>query len=295
VFSGLRSWSNSDDGYDFWHATHPVLIEHCWSFDNGFFRPEWEDEVSGSWRGDGLGFKLGQDAAELLLNHVVAFGNKAFGIDENGNGSPDGVDINNTTLVNNAKDGNPLQISLNDGRPHTVRNSIAFDVDGDDVTDFSPEVDDAYNTWNGIGVSAADFVNIDMDQLLADAMAPRDPDGSLPDIGLHLAPFSDLIDAGDPNFVPEPADRDMDGQWRVWDGDEDGDWRVDMGADEFGSHRPGDLDGDDDIDVGDLAGLLANYGTTSGMTPADGDFDLDGDVDLPDLSALLAVYGTTCE
>jgi len=57
----------------------------------------------------------------------------------------------------------------------------------------------------------------------------------------------------------------------------------------------GDLDGDGDIDLADLATLLANYGTTSGMTYEDGDLDGDGDVDLADLAALLAVYGTTCE
>ena len=196
VFSGLRAWSNSDDGSDFWHATHPVLIEHCWSFDNGFFRPEWEPEVNGSWRGDGLGFKLGQDASELILNHVVAFGNKAFGIDANGNNSAGGVVINNATLVNNAKNGNPLQIKLTDGSPHTVRNSIAFDVDGPGVTNLSAQVDHSYNTWNAIGVTAADFVDIDMETLYADATALRNADGSLPEIGLELAPGSNLIDAG---------------------------------------------------------------------------------------------------
>ena len=57
----------------------------------------------------------------------------------------------------------------------------------------------------------------------------------------------------------------------------------------------GDLDGDDDIDLTDLAQLLANYGMTSGAEYEDGDLDRDGDVDLSDLAALLAVYGTTCE
>jgi len=57
----------------------------------------------------------------------------------------------------------------------------------------------------------------------------------------------------------------------------------------------GDLDGDNDIDLADLAQLLANYGTTSGATYEDGDLDGDGDVDLSDLAALLAVYGTACE
>lgn len=208
VFSGLRAYSNSDDGYDFWHATNPVLIENCWSFDNGFFRPEWQEEVNGSWRGDGLGFKLGQDASELTLNHNVAFGNKAYGIDANGNNSSGGVVINNATLVNNAKNGNPVQIQLNDGSPHTVRNTIAFDVDGDDNTIISPEVDDAFNTWNGIGVSAGDFVSINMDDLYEDATAPRNADGSLPEIGLQLDPSSPLIDAGIdvglPYFGPAP-------------------------------------------------------------------------------------------
>ena len=57
----------------------------------------------------------------------------------------------------------------------------------------------------------------------------------------------------------------------------------------------GDLDGDNDIDLADLAQLLSNYGETSGMTYEDGDLDADGDIDLADLAALLAVYGTVCE
>ena len=57
---------------------------------------------------------------------------------------------------------------------------------------------------------------------------------------------------------------------------------------------PGDLDRDGDVDLADLAQLLANYGTTSGASYEDGDLDADGDVDLADLAALLAVYGTTC-
>ena len=53
----------------------------------------------------------------------------------------------------------------------------------------------------------------------------------------------------------------------------------------------GDLDHDGDVDLSDLAQLLAHYGTTSGASYEDGDLDGDGDVDLSDLAALLANYG----
>ena len=59
-------------------------------------------------------------------------------------------------------------------------------------------------------------------------------------------------------------------------------------------HLPGDLDGDGDVDLSDLAQLLGNYGIAGGASYEDGDLDGDGDVDLSDLAALLGVYGTSC-
>jgi hypothetical protein len=56
----------------------------------------------------------------------------------------------------------------------------------------------------------------------------------------------------------------------------------------------GDLDGDWDVDLTDLAQLLANYGLTGGATYEDGDLDGDADVDLNDLAMLLSVYGMGC-
>jgi hypothetical protein len=40
--------------------------------------------------------------------------------------------------------------------------------------------------------------------------------------------------------------------------------------------------------------LLNNYGTCSGMSYEDGDLDGDGDVDLGDLAELLGWYGMSC-
>jgi hypothetical protein len=58
--------------------------------------------------------------------------------------------------------------------------------------------------------------------------------------------------------------------------------------------RPGDLDLDSDVDLDDLATLLANFGTTGGADWSHGDVTGDSNVDLDDLSLLLSNYGTTC-
>jgi hypothetical protein len=85
---------------------------------------------------------------------------------------------------------------------------------------------------------------------------------------------SPCIDAGDPNSYPDP-----DGTV------------ADMGAFYFDQGIVGDLNGDGQVDLSDLAQLLAHYGTPSGALPEDGDLDGDGDVDLSDLAALLGHYG----
>ncbi|MCC6358157.1 MAG: hypothetical protein IT450_05400, partial [Phycisphaerales bacterium] len=57
---------------------------------------------------------------------------------------------------------------------------------------------------------------------------------------------------------------------------------------------PGDLDGDGDVDISDLALLLGSFGLCAGdpaFNPA-ADLDDTGCVDIRDLSALLARFGT---
>jgi hypothetical protein len=56
---------------------------------------------------------------------------------------------------------------------------------------------------------------------------------------------------------------------------------------------PGDVDGDGDVDLNDLASLLSAYGSSTGDPDynPNADFDNDGDVDLTDLATLLSNYG----
>ncbi len=55
-----------------------------------------------------------------------------------------------------------------------------------------------------------------------------------------------------------------------------------------------DLDGDGDIDISDLAVLLANFGRSDNPGASAGDLDGNGTVDLSDLAGLLAAFGISC-
>ena len=59
---------------------------------------------------------------------------------------------------------------------------------------------------------------------------------------------------------------------------------------------PGDIDGDGQVGLADLATLLAAFGTSAGQPGFDPAADLDGDgtVGLADLSQLLSAYGSIC-
>ena len=113
-----------------------------------------------------------------------------------------------------------------------------------------------------------------------------DPQFSDPANGdLRLGPGSPCIDAGDPYFVPEPGETDLDGHVRVLCD------RVDMGAYEYGM---GDIDCDRNVDLTDFAEwtpcLTGPDGgpIDSGCIPFD--FDNDDDVDLSDFAGFMEAY-----
>lgn len=79
--------------------------------------------------------------------------------------------------------------------------------------------------------------------------------------------------------------------WAVLYGDHD----VRLRLDAIIECALGDLDDDGDVDLQDLAILLAHFGTISGAEWSIGDLDNDDDVDLQDLALLLANFGASCD
>ncbi|MGC4092895.1 MAG: hypothetical protein QM756_34420 [Polyangiaceae bacterium] len=117
----------------------------------------------------------------------MAWGNPANGFDLNSNTA--GQTMYNNIGYKNGKNYD-FDSTLASGEKHVFRNNISLSGTGADVF---LGADSAYNTWNGISVSAADFVNLTTDL----ATTKRNADGSIPYTGLFaLTSTSGLINAG---------------------------------------------------------------------------------------------------
>jgi hypothetical protein len=96
----------------------------------------------------------------------------------------------------------------------------------------------------------------------------------------HLLPISLCIDAGDPNYVTDPNETDLDGNPRVINN------RIDMGAYEFWGGERSDLNLDGIVNFEDFA-ILANYWIDHACVEPDWcekcDYDRSGAVDIEDL------------
>ena len=194
VFRGCRAWANSDDGYDLINSPGVATIEHCWAWGNGFV-PDTNRRA-----GNGAGFKaggFGLDRARFPKNvprHVVRFNlsfhNRAQGFYANHH--PGGIDWFNNTAFANPRN---LDLTADVGpAKHVLRNNVAHGPGGALARHNPAEIDDASNSWNGgVTVSDADFASVSP----IGVDGPRQTDGSLPKVDfMHLAPGSDLIDAG---------------------------------------------------------------------------------------------------
>ena len=194
---GCRSWGNSDDGYDFYGYEGNAILDHCWSFLNGY--------IPGTTMpgGNGNGFKLGPTAkneftkVKKTLTNCVAFQNSAWGIEKNG--AKHAFILYNNTAFKNVKGG--FYFYDLPGVANIARNNIAFANVAVNAY-FNKESRADHNTFLGNSsgnpnpaykVTKADFVSLNS----TGSDGPRQSDGSLPKLTfLHLVAGSDLINSG---------------------------------------------------------------------------------------------------
>jgi hypothetical protein len=81
-FHECRSYQNADDGFDFWMAPYPVVIEDCVAFRNGYNVWHIPD-----FQGDGNGFKFGGNyvATAHTARRCISIENPLNGFDQNHN------------------------------------------------------------------------------------------------------------------------------------------------------------------------------------------------------------------
>jgi hypothetical protein len=201
VFTGCRSWENSDDGFDLFETDYSVVIQDCWTWHNG-------DGAlfpgSGSFQGNGNGFKLGGDGAggaskgTHYLLFGVSFNNKfksnAQGITNNSH--KDGLVIYNCLAYSNGTSAYNYFIEggVNSGKSNLLTNCVSFARTGSATNvSLDPDVIAQTCSWTlPVTADAADFGDLSE----AAAAAPRGADGSLPAGFARLVAGSDLIDKG---------------------------------------------------------------------------------------------------
>jgi hypothetical protein len=191
-FYGCRAWKNCDDGWDgYLRGADDVstTVESCWAFENGYL----EDGTDPGAQANGNGFKMGGSDDKTLmhnftLKNCLAFKNKAKGFDQNNNKGS--MILYNCTGHNNLVADYRITQVLATGKILVVKNCAELGT----KVEIGSFAEQEKNSWlPSFVVTADDFRSTDA----TGADGPRKADGSLPHIEyLHLAPGSDLIDAG---------------------------------------------------------------------------------------------------
>ncbi|MDE6342059.1 MAG: right-handed parallel beta-helix repeat-containing protein [Muribaculaceae bacterium] len=190
VLRGCRAWRNSDDGFDLINNFAPVVIEHCWAWENGYDA----DMVS---RGDGTGIKSGGYGMRKspkvpsviprnIIRNCIAYANKNQGFYANHHLG--GLDFINNSAYSNPRNFNmvnrkSVEECVNvDGYSHRLMGNVAFfpSLEGSDCVNINLNLCTlSDNSFDGLlKISSSDFKSLDATELLL----PRSPDGSLPDI-----------------------------------------------------------------------------------------------------------------
>ena len=194
-FYGCRAWGNCDDGWDgYLRGADDIttVLEHCWTWGNGYLK----DGSDPGDKANGNGFKMGggdNSNSEKLMHHFIlknciAFDNKGKGFDQNNNvGS---MTLLNCTGFRNKVSNFRIQKALVSGQILNITNCVSYSG----LVELGSFALQTTNSWLGnLIVNEEDFLSLDT----SSADDPRNVDFSLPEIDfLHLASGSDLIDAG---------------------------------------------------------------------------------------------------
>jgi hypothetical protein len=218
LWEGCRAWNYSDDGWD----PTPLngaqrVIRNCWAMAGEKYK-DIDPQGDGAERN---GFKIYglEDFSPVnfptiqMTNCIAAYCVHGFG---ELNYWQNGLYYNNTAYKCEMGFAG-ADASVEIPRSSVYRNNIAYASTGVDpafgrpyeVALLGTSYAESHNTWDWspdypnfvvtdtVTVTDNDFIDIGHDAVYAQLTAPRKPDGSLPDITVfHLAPNSDLIDAG---------------------------------------------------------------------------------------------------
>jgi hypothetical protein len=307
VFSGCRSFNNSDDGFDFWGAENGVTVQNCWAFHNAISAKFLG--VTGTFNGDGNGIKLGHDSGTHILNNMLIFGNQGSdgnGIDINGNAFADpgssgipnnpyiainhGVTLYNNTIFNNKGsnfhiDENP-QDSATNGTPattHVIVNNVSLKVSGSTVTS-GVSIDagntENHNSWDsGFGIAQSDFIS------LADLVVDGTYHPSTDRTGTTAPTYATT--SGAAGSVSAVSSRNADGSLPDLKGFLQlvaGDHLIDAGISSFTSGGPPGFTSAVNPSYSGSAPDLGAFETF----PLAGDFNRDGHVSAADLAVMLS-------
>ncbi len=193
-FHGCRAWTNSDDNWDLYMTYHPVVIDSCWAYNAG-------RTTDGRDVGNGNGFKLGGGATSggaafehsvgaHVVTNCVAFDNLKKGFDQNN--AYEGMYILNCVGWGNAYNyrfSTEFKYGLMD-----IHNCIGWGAENNNHEFLSsgPVHNTDYNSWTTIdgcepikdkNIKTKDYSSEFQSLAVADFMAPREADGSLPNNG----------------------------------------------------------------------------------------------------------------
>jgi len=126
--------------------------------------------------------------------------------------------------------------------------------------------------------------NLSLDPLFVDPDGPDNDPDTWQDNDYHLSPGSPCVNAGDPAFVPEPGETDIDAEPRVQQ------CRVDMGADETQFFVGPDCNTNGQADACDIAHGTSADSNGDGIPDECqvGDMNCDGAVDFHDINPFVS-------